>query len=43
MLVSSTAVAAIAGTLSHRKKPYFVGLAQELIASMPNRVSARRA
>jgi hypothetical protein len=31
MLVSSTAAAAIAGTLSHRKKPYFFDLAQELI------------
>jgi len=43
MLASSTAVAAIAGTLGHRKKPYFVGLAQELIASMPNRLIGRRA
>jgi hypothetical protein len=43
MLVSSTAAAAIAGTLNHRKKPYFVALAQELIASMPNRLTGRRA
>jgi hypothetical protein len=43
MLVSSTAAAAIAGTLSHRKKPYFFDLAQELIASMPNRLIGRRA
>jgi hypothetical protein len=41
MPVSSTAAAAIAGTLGHRKKPYFFDLAQELIASMPNRLIGR--
>jgi len=43
MPVSSTAVAVIAGTLSHRKKPYFVAVAQELIASAAKAVSARHA